>query len=52
MEAGCAQRIRALNAFLHDIYHKQDIIRAGIIPAAQILANDCFQPWMLITDCP
>jgi uncharacterized circularly permuted ATP-grasp superfamily protein len=52
MEAGCAQRIRALNAFLHDIYHKQDIIRAGIIPAAQILANDCFQPWMLNVDLP
>lgn len=52
MEAGCAQRIRALNAFLHDIYHKQDIIRAGIIPAAQIFANPCFQPWMLNVDLP
>lgn len=52
MQAGCAQRIRALNAFLHDIYHKQDIIRAGIIPAAQIFANPCFQPWMLNVDLP
>ncbi len=52
MEAGCAQRIRALNAFLHDIYHQQDIIRAGIIPAAQIFANPCFQPWMLNVDLP
>ncbi len=52
MEAGCSQRIRALNAFLHDIYHHQDIIRAGIIPAEQILANDCFQPWMLNVDLP
>lgn len=52
MEAGCAQRIRALNAFLHDIYHKQDIIRAGIIPAAQVFANPCFQPGMLNVDLP
>jgi uncharacterized circularly permuted ATP-grasp superfamily protein len=52
IEAGCAQRIRALNAFLHDIYHKQDIIRAGIIPAAQIFANACFQPSMLNVDLP
>lgn len=52
MEAGCAQRIRALNAFLHDIYHQQDIIRAGIIPAAQIFANPCFQPSMLNVDLP
>jgi uncharacterized circularly permuted ATP-grasp superfamily protein len=52
IEAGCAQRIRALNAFLHDIYHKQDIIRAGLIPAAQIFANPCFQPSMLNLDLP
>jgi len=52
LEAGCAQRIRALNAFLHDIYHKQDIIRAGIIPAEQIFANDCFQPSMLNVNLP
>ncbi|MEC7119701.1 MAG: circularly permuted type 2 ATP-grasp protein [Pseudomonadota bacterium] len=52
MEAGCAQRIRALNAFLHDIYHQQDILRAGVIPAAQVMNNDCFQPWMLGKDLP
>lgn len=47
LESGCVQRIRALNAFLHDIYHQQNIIRAGIIPAVQVMNNDCFQPWML-----
>ena len=52
LEAGCDQRIRALNAFLHDIYHHQDIIRAGIIPAEQVIAHDCFQPWMLNVDLP
>lgn len=52
LEAGCEQRIRALNAFLHDIYHHQDIIRAGIIPAEQVIAHDCFQPWMLNIDLP
>ncbi len=52
MEAGCSQRIKALNAFLHDIYHQQDIIRAGIIPAEQIIAHDSFQPWMLNVDTP
>lgn len=52
LETGCDQRIRALNAFLHDIYHHQDIIRAGIIPAEQVIAHDCFQPWMLNVDLP
>ncbi|MEY2863993.1 MAG: hypothetical protein RLY58_1700 [Pseudomonadota bacterium] len=50
LEAGCTQRIRALNAFLHDIYHQQNIVRAGLIPAAQILDNACYQPWMLGLD--
>lgn len=52
MEAGCKQRITALNAFLHDIYHQQDIIKAGIIPAEQVIAHDSFQPWMLNVDLP
>jgi uncharacterized circularly permuted ATP-grasp superfamily protein len=50
LEAGCTQRIRALNAFLHDIYHEQNIIRAKIIPAKQILDNACYQPWMIGMD--
>ncbi len=40
---GCCQRMRALNAFLNDIYHGQDIIRAGIIPAEQIVNNKLFR---------
>ena len=39
LSAGSCQRIRALNAFLHDIYHDQEIIRAGHIPAKQVLGN-------------
>jgi uncharacterized circularly permuted ATP-grasp superfamily protein len=29
---GIEQRVRAINAFLHDIYHRQEILRAGRIP--------------------
>jgi len=32
VEAGLVQRITALNLFLHDIYHQQNILRDGIIP--------------------
>ncbi|MBX3658005.1 MAG: circularly permuted type 2 ATP-grasp protein [Ramlibacter sp.] len=39
MEQGLVQRVTALNRFLHDVYHDQDIIKAGIIPAEQILNN-------------
>ncbi|HVY50809.1 MAG TPA: circularly permuted type 2 ATP-grasp protein [Devosia sp.] len=40
------QRVRALNAFLHDIYHRQEILRAGRIPEALILNNSAFCPPM------
>ena len=43
---GCCQRVRALNAFLKDIYHGQEIIKAGVIPAEQILGNKLFRPEM------
>ena len=32
LEGGLIQRVRALNIFLHDIYHGQEIIKAGRIP--------------------
>ena len=46
MAKGCEQRVQALNAFLHDIYHEQKIIKAGIIPAEQVLANEHYQALM------
>ena len=30
---GIEQRVRAINAFLYDIYHRQEILRAGRVPA-------------------
>ncbi|WP_439530448.1 circularly permuted type 2 ATP-grasp protein [Pannonibacter sp.] len=47
LSAGIDQRVRALNAFLHDIYHRQEIIRAGRIPADLILQNAAFLPEMV-----
>ncbi len=32
IEAGLKQRIEALNRFIGDIYHQQEIVRAGIVP--------------------
>ncbi|WP_339744446.1 circularly permuted type 2 ATP-grasp protein [uncultured Maricaulis sp.] len=43
---GIEQRVRAINAFLYDIYHDQEIIRAGRIPASLIANNDAFLPKM------
>ena len=51
LSAGAIQRVRALNMFLHDIYHQQEIIKAGIIPAT-ILANSQYRPEMFGVDVP
>jgi uncharacterized circularly permuted ATP-grasp superfamily protein len=42
LSQGCIQRVRALNRFLDDIYGAQEILRAGVIPAAEILDNPLF----------
>ena len=52
LEAGLRQRVRALNAFLADIYHGQEILRAGRIPADQVLDNAQFRPEMQGVDVP
>jgi uncharacterized circularly permuted ATP-grasp superfamily protein len=46
LEAGLRQRVRALNLFLHDVYHDQNIIRAGRIPAEQVFHNSQYRPEM------
>ena len=44
---GIEQRVRAINAFLHDIYHRQEILRAGRVPVELIAKNDAFLPQMI-----
>jgi len=43
---GLEQRVRALNAFLGDVYGEQELLRAGRIPAELILRNPAFRPEM------
>jgi len=44
---GIEQRVKAINLFLHDIYHRQEIIKAGRIPESLIANNDAFLPQMI-----
>jgi len=52
LERGIEQRVRAINAFLHDIYHRQEIIRAGRLPKEIIAGNDAFTPEMIGVSVP
>ena len=52
LEAGLWQRVKALNAFLNDIYHEQAILKSGRIPSEQVLDNAQFRPEMIGIDVP
>ncbi len=49
---GLRQRVRALNAFIGDIYHGQAILKAGVIPEEQVLCNVQYRPEMQGVDVP
>ncbi|SAI67269.1 Domain of uncharacterised function (DUF404) [Bordetella ansorpii] len=46
LDLGLKQRVRALNMFIHDIYHGHDIVRAGVVPAEQVFLNAQYRPEM------
>ena len=52
MEQGLVQRVTALNRFIHDVYHGQEIIKAGLIPSEQIFQNSQFRPEMIGVKVP
>ena len=47
MEKGLVQRVTALNRFIHDVYHDQEIIKAGVVPRDQLENNVQFRPEMM-----
>ncbi len=52
LEAGILQRARALNMFLHDIYHEQRILKDGVIPQNLVLNNSYYRKEMQGIDVP
>jgi uncharacterized circularly permuted ATP-grasp superfamily protein len=46
LEAGLRQRVQALNLYIHDVYHEQQIVKAGRIPADEIFRNSQYRPEM------
>jgi uncharacterized circularly permuted ATP-grasp superfamily protein len=52
MERGLVQRVTALNRFIHDVYHEQEIIKAGVVPADQVFQNAQFRPEMMGVKVP
>ena len=42
IKRGLAQRIRALNAFVDDVYHAHEIVRAGLVPWSLVVSRPSF----------
>jgi len=51
LSKGAIQRVKALNMFLHDIYHEREIIKAGIV-SENILLHSQYRPEMFDVDVP
>ncbi|VVT11634.1 circularly permuted type 2 ATP-grasp protein [Erythrobacter sp. EC-HK427] len=47
LSKGIEQRVRALNAFMHDLYHRQEIIRSGRLPERLFRNNAAWLPQMV-----
>ncbi|MBA9087650.1 putative circularly permuted ATP-grasp superfamily protein [Fontibacillus solani] len=52
IERGMIQRVKALNLFLYDIYHGQEIVKEGIIPRRLVMTNKYFRYEMMHLDIP
>jgi uncharacterized circularly permuted ATP-grasp superfamily protein len=44
LAAGLAQRVRALNRFVADVYGAREIVAAGVVPSAAITSAAYFEP--------
>src|SRR3954471_17792810 len=52
IESGLRQRIRALNLFIHDIYHEQQILKDRIVPRRLVVLARHFRREMVGVDVP
>lgn len=52
VDRGLRQRVQALNAFIHDIYHDMNIIKDGIMPRRLVVSNTYYRPEMVGIDVP
>src|SRR6201990_1487845 len=46
LRRGLEQRVKAINAYLRDIYSRREILRAGIVPEDLVFRNPVFRPEM------
>src|ERR1700730_172264 len=46
LRSGLEQRIKAINHYIHDVYHRREILKAGVVPEDLVFQNPVFRPEM------
>src|SRR5205823_8893677 len=46
LRSGLEQRVKAVNAYIRDIYGRREILRAGVVPEDLVFQNPVFRPEM------
>src|SRR5258707_1217280 len=46
LRAGLEQRIKAINHYIRDVYHRREILKAGVVPEDLVFQNRVFRPEM------
>ena len=46
LERGLQQRVRAINAYIKDVYGRREILKAGVVPEDLVFQNPVFRPEM------
>ena len=52
VESGCIQRVTAINKFIEDVYHKQRILKDGVVPGELVTGNPNYRREMCGIDLP
>jgi uncharacterized circularly permuted ATP-grasp superfamily protein len=52
LERGLKQRVQALNHFIYDIYHDQNIIKDGLVPRGMVVDNPYYLTAMIGLNVP
>src|SRR5215472_14347780 len=46
LQRGLEQRVKAINAYINDVYGGRDILRSGVVPEEMVFQNPVFRPEM------
>src|SRR6202161_3408463 len=46
LQRGLEQRVKAINAYIKDVYGRREILKAGIVPEDLVFQNPVFRPEM------